>query len=913
MSQVCIVLCQFCDVHGPAVTFCTRIAPYSSTLSAAFDQSAKAHTILEPIAEITNPQSHQSTPLKKQQIAPSSNITAPTPSPSNLSTPHPNIGHDQSLMQTSQSDAESINAVVVIANLTKAEGVENLENGQSDHAENGVALPKRPSRSSLTDLLHQSISADQSTQSIQSTVLNSQAKDSSTHSSGTQPSLFIGSQSKIVNRNTAAISTTTPTPLTSSSGHNKLHPGTNKSQYTPCCHGPAGSHNTTLITRTASFTQFTDTQSNQFQHGHPHSPENENTSPHQKPTQQLSSDLAAIQTHHDPHYTPRRITHHSDSSLRHIQQQQQDTHRSVNLYTDSMDLPLDAQSMIASVSAHDPSSTRTVTPFNRNSHRSSSNSLPHSDRATIHSIAPPIAIPGRNPSSTTQSSTAQSNSVQNPFHNAAASMSYQTTQPSFNMGASVSSPLASSVTSRPNSPLAGNLFLNLDYLQNNERNSRHLSLQNHLERCYVSTRQPPMDLIPRCRNACIKSLSIEAASERVEPVVFCEGAVACFSYAFRLKDQQARGFQRWYSLVCISEDFSSVMWSWTYLAESFKQIATELQQSAEAVFMKEGKMQPPSAGRITGRSPMLPPPNAPRRPTPTQRILEEVVGIQNLIGAFHSWTSSVLHNFEERFIYQPLFRFSQHSYRYFEKCQHGVFPPPFSSGNDFMRDVVSLNHLQQLIGTDAMRRIIYNLIIGNQIIVRGDHSFLVHRALHILQNLIPEPCQRVIEDAKAYRHSYEANLLALTPSSAEIPSYLDAKTHVVLDIRYRQDLSDARQTVESDSSEALPLKFAFLKFRTFSKSFKHTTLGAKLERVFSTPHQPSFEAIYIEQLKAEWASKAKLFAVYARMPGSERPERISMFLRTLRLMEEDLLVLRFWATGVRASKVSHPFLEHSSR
>eukprot|EP00002_Diphylleia_rotans_P025907 TRINITY_DN5145_c0_g1_i10.p1 TRINITY_DN5145_c0_g1~~TRINITY_DN5145_c0_g1_i10.p1 ORF type:complete len:134 (-),score=36.62 TRINITY_DN5145_c0_g1_i10:546-947(-) len=80
MSQLCIILCQFCDVHGPSVTFCTRASqtlppcdPHSPntthTQSFSAETNENANTQKESqnsSVEINDDAQHTQSPMPKR-------------------------------------------------------------------------------------------------------------------------------------------------------------------------------------------------------------------------------------------------------------------------------------------------------------------------------------------------------------------------------------------------------------------------------------------------------------------------------------------------------------------------------------------------------------------------------------------------------------------------------------------------------------------------------------------------------------------------------------------------------------------------------------------------------------------------------------------------------------------------------
>eukprot|EP00002_Diphylleia_rotans_P025910 TRINITY_DN5145_c0_g1_i13.p1 TRINITY_DN5145_c0_g1~~TRINITY_DN5145_c0_g1_i13.p1 ORF type:complete len:825 (-),score=172.86 TRINITY_DN5145_c0_g1_i13:2692-5166(-) len=819
MSQLCIILCQFCDVHGPSVTFCTRA---SQTLPPCDPHS-------------------------------------------------PNTTHTQSFSAETNENAntqkESQNSSVEI-------------NDDAQHTQS--PMPKRPSQSSLTDLLTNSTAnlntnPNTNLSSNTTTIISSPpalSASSSSSSSKTKSAMrsLIHAASLPSGKLSSPPSSSSLLSLHTTSMHSPM-----RATHYQCCHGPPEGHDITLVTQSKA------TLENSPASVHSH---------HSVSTMDLPID--AISLSEAKAIAPSA----SNATIN------KDLQRQLDMKTNTTSPPRSSRHNVQRDDEHDAEQPQ-IMPLqptiphvfhdhaNTSSKRNMYEDSVHGNSQHLHQ---------RHQSQTKSMNTAVVTKEVDSWRYANDGYQHSTRRSSFSSATAGST--ASSLPTPRSSALdldlaAGSLHLRSPHFQH-EQPLPTRSL------CYITTRQPPMDLLASCRNSCIKSLSIEAASERVDPLVFCDGAVASFSFAFRLKDQQARGFHRWYSIVCIVEDFSTLMWCWGFLQESFKKYSSELQQSAEAVFAKEGRNQPQSMGRVTGRSPMLPPPNMQRRPAPSQRTVEEVVGLKNLIGTFHTYMAWVLASLEGRYSLRTLGRTSQHYYNYLPRCANASQLIPYSNTNDPMKDLVGLHQLTLLLGDDGMKHVLYNLLIGNQVIVRGDHSYMIHRIVRILKTTLPDNVLQIVENSKVYRPAYECNLLALTSMSYEIPSDMDPSSFALIDVDYRRDVTNGTRIFGLFSQEQTS-RYSFLRFKVHAKNYKRTVIGKKLEALCRTRHDPKYEAVAIEQLKAEWSSKAKLFAAFARHAGSEKEERRKLFLDSMKIGDADVLILKFWSTGIRPRKDAYPF------
>jgi len=112
-------------------------------------------------------------------------------------------------------------------------------------------------------------------------------------------------------------------------------------------------------------------------------------------------------------------------------------------------------------------------------------------------------------------------------------------------------------------------------------------LENNMT--YITTRYPYLSrLYPIVRQACVRSLSCEFCPGREGAIFFGDEQNGySLSYIFKLKDIQARGFQRWYSISFLNSDKSFIIASWGFLVSKFKATAKDLQSAAEKMFEYE--------------------------------------------------------------------------------------------------------------------------------------------------------------------------------------------------------------------------------------------------------------------------------------------------------------------------------------
>ena len=105
---------------------------------------------------------------------------------------------------------------------------------------------------------------------------------------------------------------------------------------------------------------------------------------------------------------------------------------------------------------------------------------------------------------------------------------------------------------------------------------------------YTSMQHPNNpDVFRLVRQACVRSLSCEVCPGREGPIMFGDeqhGYV--ISYTFYVKDNMARGGQRWYSIICIMVDRVFLVQSWPFLVGCMSRVVEYLQVCDPLLFHK---------------------------------------------------------------------------------------------------------------------------------------------------------------------------------------------------------------------------------------------------------------------------------------------------------------------------------------
>ncbi|KAF9362220.1 hypothetical protein BGX34_006577 [Mortierella sp. NVP85] len=93
----------------------------------------------------------------------------------------------------------------------------------------------------------------------------------------------------------------------------------------------------------------------------------------------------------------------------------------------------------------------------------------------------------------------------------------------------------------------------------------------------------------------------------------------------------------------------------------------------------------------------------------------------------------------------------------------------------------SLRELRRVLGRQQFDRLVWNSVVGNQVIVRGEENKIVIEIIKSLQIVLPKDCCTIILNGPSYEPSYACNILGLDHSTP-IPPDLDPDHFILLDI-----------------------------------------------------------------------------------------------------------------------------------
>jgi hypothetical protein len=202
---------------------------------------------------------------------------------------------------------------------------------------------------------------------------------------------------------------------------------------------------------------------------------------------------------------------------------------------------------------------------------------------------------------------------------------------------------------------------------------------------------------------------------------------------------------------------------------------------------------------------------------------------------------------------------------------------------------------------EIMETITYNVIIGNQLIIRSNDIHLANDICNLYMKLVPEESVRAALNSSIVKMSYEANFVTIDQSAA-IPDEIDFNNAVLLDITFNYDPGTQQSRLlflsmlyEGQVLETVlgsQIKQLYTKSSLRYKQTKDAAVDRKnLERV------KTLEASMIRVLREEWVAKAKLLVQGVRSTHHS-DLMINRLLQMIHLTTDDLPVLQNFSTGL---------------
>lgn len=178
---------------------------------------------------------------------------------------------------------------------------------------------------------------------------------------------------------------------------------------------------------------------------------------------------------------------------------------------------------------------------------------------------------------------------------------------------------------------------------------------------------------------------------------------------------------------------------------------------------------------------------------------------------------------------------------------------------------------------EVLYKIVYNVIVGNQIIIRSKQITLCNELVNLLVTLIPQNLVRAKYGATEYVASFNCNFLTLTHESKLDSNDIDFGSCVLIDMNGSFDQLDHFSIV-------------------FEGKVLNLSLLAKLDSILNVSHEESIEESTISLFKMQCLHLAKL------LRNCKDKGEVDQFLRIFKLSNEDELILRYFGTSVQKKR-----------
>lgn len=462
--------------------------------------------------------------------------------------------------------------------------------------------------------------------------------------------------------------------------------------------------------------------------------------------------------------------------------------------------------------------------------------------------------------------------------------------------------------------------------------SVHLGFVSHdedAEVSYVSTQRPHhRDVFAMVRQACVRSLSCEVCPGNEGPIFFGDDQQGhAISYTFYIKDNEARGMKRLYSILVVMMDKIYLLNSWPFLVHHMKTVVEHLQTKAEVVYKEEQVKNPQRSHRLVSN---VNPKNFinKRGGNKPARSLIELTDDRHIFKILHTsfvWILKACGNrLSETLLEGPPTEDSIIDMEKQEETEEGfvkLFKKELGvsedvepaeevrtevqsvdeqevTADDDSPEVKNIRHLVQLIGPRKFSVLAHHTIVGNQVIVRGNGTTLVKTFLAALTSLLPKGCYRAEPYKNCYIESYRCNLLGLPPSISIPPHVNTSEVYLVVDVF---DPEPSTAVVEANP-------FHGYRFQVSSSANleKAPSVLSKMEYAIRNENL-SNEVVeqFLLCLKEEWMNKVKVLFKFTKAGGSRSDDDSKKLFQVIGAKKEDEPLLKFWMTGLSDQYKKH--------
>ncbi|KAL0487682.1 folliculin [Acrasis kona] len=455
---------------------------------------------------------------------------------------------------------------------------------------------------------------------------------------------------------------------------------------------------------------------------------------------------------------------------------------------------------------------------------------------------------------------------------------------------------------------------------------------------FLSSHQLKPQYISQFKSLSLRALSVEYVGPgREGPVLFGDDNNGYnFAYVFKIKDSKARGFARWFAFLLIDPSLTSLTMSWAFLQKAIFRIVKTIKIRSQEVFLMENSRH--QTNNLTsnfllhrtssGAAPLTADMFRQKRTQGPLRVLPLLLQYPTFFKELHEWSTAILKAFSEKVSQLPTISEceqikttrpikSLHQLSdLFRTCvtrsfnQSGASPVLSNGSNTSSPTQTKLELSPDTLHRKLMHILLYNVIVGNQIIIRGDDMDLCENVCEILLNCVPSACIRMIRDPSEYQPSYVANFLVISRNVSLPESQVDFTSSLLLDLQanakglrnvYVRYYGDTQTTVLGLSLERLCyqryLETLYIQnARDDLSEEDHYYLYYRYKQKQEVVPNVDLEQSMLTCIKEDWLSKAKLLVKAVKI--SINSSAVEQLLKLLKLTTRDLPILRYWSTGL---------------
>merc|ERR1712136_105271 len=193
------------------------------------------------------------------------------------------------------------------------------------------------------------------------------------------------------------------------------------------------------------------------------------------------------------------------------------------------------------------------------------------------------------------------------------------------------------------------------------------------------------------------------------PIFFSDSGIGIhvISYTFFLKDSSARGFQRWFSLICLASESAPLLKLWTSMVLEMKEIVCYLQLMSAKVYQSEEELCSQKMLRSNFKN---------SSSSGFSRSLYEITGNSSILSILHSKMSHLL---------------------LWMSCANKPVTKHLENSNTENENLSMLIRVCKMLGSVNFRRFARHILKGGLTCISTDDLFFKEKCINALQLLMP--------------------------------------------------------------------------------------------------------------------------------------------------------------------------------